>query len=226
MVVLLSHHRPQNLPLLVRAALRNGFVRKIVVSNSNRNVDIADWIDIRDARLALVDEQEPTQPGHRFVLAERESGEYFLSIDDDIFLTPHQWAELFKRLVCEEDVPHGILGNVYRPGTVSSNGSPFHHVSDVEQKVDVLIGAYAFTRKHVQRMFDLAERLGISRLTDLRNGEDVLLSFAGSDRPRIHDLGRLWMCAMSSLPGVAIWRSEESFGRSEPSFFSAPMRPA
>ena len=125
MVVLLSHHRPQNLPLLVRAALRNGFVRKIVVSNSNRNVDIADWIDIRDARLALVDEREPTQPGHRFVLAERESGEYFLSIDDDIFLTPHQWAELFKRLVCEEDVPHGILGNVYRPGTVSSKRQPF-----------------------------------------------------------------------------------------------------
>ena len=59
-VVLLSHNRPQNLPLLVRGALSNQFVTKVVVSNSNRDVRIAEWVDIRDPRLMLVDETKPT----------------------------------------------------------------------------------------------------------------------------------------------------------------------
>lgn len=210
-VVLLSHNRPQNMELLVQAALKNDWVRKAVVSNSNSQVRIGDWISSRDPRLALVDEAVRTQPGHRFVLADREEGDYFLSVDDDIFLTPAQWAGFFDRLVKEDSVPHGITGNWYRPGTTSSNGSPFHHVSGAEERVDVLIGAYAFTREHLLRMFALAKTLGIASLSDVRNGEDVLMSFAGTGRPRIHDLGRVMLCATSSLPGVAIWQTLGDF---------------
>ena len=155
-VVLLSHNRPQNLTLLVRGALSNQFVTKVVVSNSNRDVRIAEWVDIRDPRLVLVDENKPTQPGYRLVLSRETGSQYLLAVDDDIFLTPRQWSRLFQTLVNDEDRPHGLIGSQYRPGTKSSNGSPFHHITDVEAEVDVLIGAYAFTSEHLKRVFELA----------------------------------------------------------------------
>jgi hypothetical protein len=210
-VVLLSHNRPQNMPIIVRCALKNPWVSKLIVSNSNSKLRIAEWIDSRDERLVLIDESRPTQPGHRFTLAAESGGEYCLSIDDDIFLAPRQWTALFENLLADDSVPHGITGNMFIPDSISGNGSPFHHVSRVEQEVDVLIGAYAFARKHLDRMFALAGTLGIGRMSDLRNGEDVLLSFAGEGRPRIHALGPFLTCASESAPGVALWQSHDNF---------------
>jgi hypothetical protein len=209
--VLLSHNRPQNIPLLVEAALQNSFVKKIIVSNSNRAVRMQDWIQVRDSRLMLVDEANPTRPGYRFVLAQAEVGDYFLSIDDDIFLTPCQWRGFFECLVRDPAVPHGLTGNYYRPGEKSSNGSPFHHVTETDTEVDVLIGAYAFTRQHLACLFQLSEYLGLGDLTHLANGEDLLLSLAGLGRPKIHDLGHIFCCASASLEGVALWRTLDDF---------------
>ena len=46
--------------------------------------------------------------------------------------------------------------------------------------MDVLIGAYAFTSEHLKRVFDLAAAIGVSDLSRVRNGEDILLSFSGT----------------------------------------------
>ena len=94
--VLLTHNRPQNMWLLVEGALRNRFVTRVIVSNSNPQVKIRDWVASTDSRLTLIDETTPTQPGHRLVLAKQTGAEYVLSIDDDIFLTPRQWTEFFR----------------------------------------------------------------------------------------------------------------------------------
>ena len=209
-VVLLSHNRPQNMDLLAQAALSNGFVSEVIVSNSNHNVHIADWIKRDDKRLKLIDETGLTQPGHRLVLAERSEGEQFLAVDDDIFFTPKQLEEFFACLLRDPEVPHGIVGNMYLPGTSSSNGSPFHHLSGAEQEVDVLIGAYAFNRGHLRRVFELAGILGIERVSEVRNYDDLLLSFGGTRRPWIHPIQPLY-CASNSLPGVALWKSDGSF---------------
>lgn len=210
-VVLLSHNRPQNLPVLVQAALKNSFVSKVVVSNSNAKVRIREWITVSDPRLVLVDETGPTLPGHRFVLADREPGEYFISIDDDILLTPRQWTAFFERLLADPEVPHGTTGHIYRPGVVFTNGSEFHHLENVDADVDVLIGAYAFTRTQLERVFRMAEALGIGSLSGVGNGEDILLSFAGTRAPRIHNLGSTFLCASTSLPGVALWTTRQAF---------------
>ena len=209
--VLLTHNRPQNMWLLVEGALRNRFVTRVIVSNSNPQVKIRDWIASKDSRLILVDETSQTQPGHRLVLAKQTGAEYILSIDDDIFLTPKQWKNFFEFLLSEEQCPHGIIGQVYRPGTKSSNGSPFHHVAGREMEVDVLIGAYAFTREHLKRVFELAAKLSVSDLSQLRNGEDIVLSFGGTTRPRIHRLTPTLFCASEGLPGVALWKSDDQF---------------
>lgn len=210
-VVLLSHNRPQNMESLVRGALQNRFVKKVVVSNSNPKFRMADWIKAGDTRLQLIDETQKTLPGHRFVIAAAEPADYFLSVDDDIFLTPAQWAGFFQHLVRNEEVPHGVSGQLYRPGIQFTNGSVFHHRENVEAEVDVLIGAYAFTRVHMERVFQLAEALRLGSLSGVGNGEDILLSFAGVRQARIHDFGKLFLCASTSLPGVALWKSRENF---------------
>jgi hypothetical protein len=209
--VLLTHNRPQNISLLVEGALRNLFVTRVIVSNSNPKVKIRDWIPSKDSRLLLIDETSPTQPGHRFVLAKQTEAEYVLSIDDDIFLTPKQWRRFFEFLVADKQCPHGISGQVYRPGTKSSNGSPFHHVLARDMEVDVLIGAYAFTREHLKRVFELAAKIGVPDLSQLRNGEDIVLSFSGTTRPRIHRMRPALFCASAGLPGVALWKSDDKF---------------
>ena len=209
--VLLTHKRPQNMWLLVEGALRNRFVTRVIVSNSNPDVKIRDWVESTDPRLTLIDERTPTQPGHRLVLARQAGAEYVLSVDDDIFLTPRQWKNFFEFLLSDEQCPHGIIGQDYRPGTKSSNGSPFHHIVGRKREVDVLIGAYAFTSEHLKRVFDLAANIGVSDLSRVRNGEDILLSFSGTTRPHIHPLKPALFCASEGLPGVALWKSDDQF---------------
>ena len=209
--VLLTHNRPQNMWLLVKAALGNRFVTRVIVSNSNPQVKIRDWVASTDSRLTLVDETTPTQPGHRFVLARQTGAEYVLSIDDDIFLTPGQWKKFFEFLLSDERCPHGIIGQDFHPGTTSSNGSPFHHITGRDTDVDVLIGAFAFTNEHLKRVFDLAAKIGVSDLSQVRNGEDILLSFSGTTRPHIHPLKPALFCASAGLPGVALWKTHDHF---------------
>ena len=210
-VVLLTHKRPQNMWLLVEGALRNRFVTRVIVSNSNPEVKIRDWVESTDPRLTLIDERTPTQPGRRLVLARLAGAEYVLSVDDDIFLTPRQWKNFFGFLLSDEQCPHGIIGQDYRPGTKSSNGSPFHHIVGRGREVDVLIGAYAFTSEHLKRVFDLAANIGVPDLSRVRNGEDILLSFTGTTRPHIHPLKPALFCASEGLPGVALWKSNDQF---------------
>ncbi|MGI8480507.1 MAG: hypothetical protein ACR2MF_00315 [Chthoniobacterales bacterium] len=210
-VVLLSHNRPQNLTILARGALSNEFVTKVVISNSNRDVRIAEWVDVQDPRLVLINETKPTQPGHRLILSRDTGSRYLLAVDDDIFLTPCQWSRLFQTLVSDENRPHGLTGNQYHPGTKSSNGSPFHHITGVEAEVDVLIGAYAFTSEHLNRVFELATVAGIHDISQVRNYDDILLSFGGTRPPRIHAITPALLCASASLPGIALWKSREEF---------------
>ena len=53
-------------------------------------------------------------------------------------------------------------------------------MSGVNVEVDVLIGAYAYTRRHLVRLFELARRLNLGDMTNMANGEDVPC-FPGSD---------------------------------------------
>lgn len=208
-LVLLSHNRPQNLSLLVASALCTRFINSIVVSNSNPAVKITDWVSTSDSRVVLIDQREPTSPGHRFVLASRQGGRYFMSVDDDIILRPRQFAALFDHLVREERVPHGLAGSMYRAGT-SATGRPFEHVPRIETEVDILVGAFAFTREHLERLFDLVRLLRLGDLTNI-HGEDILLSFCGTSRPRIHNLGVVLHCYSDSLPGIALWKTRPNF---------------
>jgi hypothetical protein len=80
-----------------------------------------------------------------------------------------------------------------------------------EVEVDVLIGAYAFTSEHLTRVFELAVKIGVLDVSQVRNGKDILVSFGGTKPPRIHPLKPALLCASESLAGVALWTSNHKF---------------
>lgn len=210
-IILLSYKRMRNMAPIVESLLLADFVERIVVSNNNPGVRIADWIGIRDERLRLLDQPVKTPPGIRFQLAQEDAGEYFLSIDDDVFLTPEQVRRLFLGMIARPGTAHGILGENYRgPHKVG-----FPQYWEVDQRgfggqVDTLNTVYGFSRRLLPEMERLAGGLGLD-LSCLENGEDLLLSNSGDGRPYIHDVGPVTICLSAHRIGVATWASRKRF---------------
>jgi len=202
--ILLSYRRPENMTPLVRMLLRCEFVAKVVVINNNPDYSIARHVRLRDSRLELRNNDVNQGTVTRFEVAKQETADYFLGIDDDIFLTQTQIAELFTHLVRDPDRPHGVYGQV-----VQGDGSFVDAIHQVERELDVINRVYAFTPAHVVRFYDLINRLGISGpdgIRELTSGDDIVLSFAGRDAPVCHDVGDILDCPTEGLPGVAVWR--------------------
>jgi hypothetical protein len=215
--ILLSWKRVRNMQPIVRSLLRCDFIDRIIVSNNNPEYRIHDELRLRDERLQLIDQPQPRAPGIRFELARQQPGEYFISIDDDIFLYPEQVKQLFQALLSRPGCAHSHQGERY----VGPDKSPVAFEPDqppgwemclrrFEGHVDVINCVYAFTREHVAEMYRLAEQLHLD-VGALANGEDLLLSFSGEERPMIHDIGLVADCLTTHRLGVATWRTREDF---------------
>lgn len=210
-VVLLSYKRIRNMETIVSAMLHTDFVEKVILSNNNPKYRIGDWVKVRDPRLRLIDQPQRTPAGIRFELARQEPGPYFLSVDDDVLFSPDQVLRLFQRLVADPGVPHGYQGEIYRPdGSWIWNGGWQVNLRG-ERVVDNLNCVYAFHRDHLAEMERLARRVGAGDLARIANGEDILISASGDDRPRIHDIGNVLLCLSSHRAGVATWRTHKNF---------------
>lgn len=213
-VILLSYRRVRNMEPIVEALLRAAFIERIVVSNNNPEIRIGEWIRLRDERLRLIDQPRRTAPGIRFELAREEPGRFFLSIDDDVLLSPEQVKRLFLALVARPEAPHGIQGEDY-VGESKQTFPPYWRVDrkDHEGQVDNLNTVYAFTRDHLAEMERLAGLLGLDRaaMAEMGNGEDLLISASGTERPYIHDVGPVAFCLSSHRIGVATWASRPGF---------------
>ncbi len=210
-VVLLSYRRPQNVEWLVRAFLKCGFVSRVIISNNNPDVDLRRCLRLGDPRIELIQQPVRTRQGMRFSLAAERGDEasYFISPDDDIFLYPRQLEILFRGLVAEPAVPHGIRGEVRRKVT-SLAVYPFDPTATGDGAVEHLTGYYAFTAAQARRCVELYGELGWHDPNAVGNGEDIVLSFTGEGRPRIHEIGGFLQCS-SWQTGVATWRSYGNF---------------
>jgi hypothetical protein len=208
-VVLLSYKRAPNMEMLVRSLLKCDFVGKIVVCNNNPEFDLRQMMRFDDPRVHLVQREEPTRQGIRFSLAKAEAVEYkyFISPDDDRFLYPNQIKKLFLGLLEDPSVPHGFEGE----DQDREDFRRFHVALTGERRVDHLTGYYLFTREQLFRVLGIFEALGWNDLTKVGNGEDVALSFSGTERPRIHKIGRVLDCETWKLPGVATWATHKDF---------------
>jgi len=212
-VILLSYRRPENIEWIVRGYLKCDFVSRVMVSNNNPEVDLTRYLRLRDPRLELIQQPVRTRQGMRFSLAaERgEESRFFLSPDDDIFLYPRQIETLFRGLVAEPSVPHGIRGEVRREKGLLPN-YPFDPTVTGDGAVDHLTGYYAFTAEQARRCVELYGALGWDDPNAVANGEDIVLSFSGAGRPHIHDVGGFLQCT-SWETMVATWRSHGNFFR-------------
>jgi hypothetical protein len=212
-VVLLSYKRVHNMDTLVRNLLRADCVQHLVVSNNNPDYRISDWVQVEDARLRLVDQPRRTPPGIRFELARQAPGDYFISVDDDVLLYPEQLESLFKSLLAQPEVPHGVQGEKFLGRSGTRRAGPFGDWQPGcfgETEADVINTVYTFTRKQLEALYRLASALG-KEVATLANGEDVLLSMSGQGRPRVHDVGAVGQCLSWCRAGVATWRSRQAF---------------
>lgn len=199
-VVLLSYGRAANLNSIVAACLACPFVQRVILSNNNPDLRMRDFIPQRDSRLQVTDQSERCFPSKRYELARDAGDEWLLCIDDDTFLTPRQIRSLFKALLADPTVPHGIAGENFRPEggfaeyLFGAPGKP--------EPVDCLVWAYAFTRQHAERYFELLHELGVDNVT-FRANEDIVLSHSGEARARVHNFGTLHLCGSRDAEGVA-----------------------
>jgi hypothetical protein len=202
--ILLNYRRPENITPLVRVLLRCEFVAKVVVINNNPDYSITRHVRLRERRLELRDNGINVGTVARFDVAKNDLSDYFLSVDDDIFLTQTQISELFAHLVRDPSRPHGVYGQDIR-----GDGSFIDAIHQVERELDVINRVYAFTPDHVVKFYGLIDRLGISgpdALRGLTSGDDIVLSFAGQGPPMCHNVGEILDCPTEGLSGVAVWR--------------------
>lgn len=204
-VVIPTYHetRLRNLAPLVRACLQCQFVSRVIVSSHNPNVRMRQWVSLRDARVEVREYGRRFGCGHVWKVANGEDAPYFLIIDDDQLLGPWQISILFRHLIARPDVPHGLTGalrGIYK--------------TRCDMDVDALYNLYAVTKAHLHRYEALAHALETTHgipATDIEYfADDVLISHAGTGRPRIHDAGFILRCHTGKAPGIATFK-EDSF---------------
>lgn len=223
-VIVLNHKRPQNVGQIARYVLRSGFVGRMIVSNNSQAYRMAEYVNVRDPRLLLIDQPEPSGVGISLEIAQEHRSRYYLRVDDDIFLHPAQLQWLYWSLRTQADRPHGIFGAAFVPGKDPTQEWPFEHRRNVTAPIEILNGLFAFTREHLDEYFRLCGLLGITNQRTLMNGEDIVLSFSGSRRPLVHHIGPVWECASEAKPGVALHQSRPRFFEERWKIYSALQR--
>jgi len=220
-VLVLNHKRPDNVARIAQYTLRAGFVRRLIISNNSPDYQMGSYVKVKDPRLVLIDQKQPSGVGISFELAQQFDSRYYLRVDDDIFLHPVQLQWIYWNLRLSADRPHGIFGAALSRDENPDQGWPFVHRRNVDSTVEILNGLFAFTRGHLMEYFRLCTLLGISDQRSLMNGEDIVLSFSGHKKPLIHNVGPIWECASASSPGVALHQSRPRFYDERWRIFSA-----
>lgn len=210
--VLLSYRRPHNIQALVASLIAAGRIGRIVVINNNPSFSMSRYFHSSDPYVSVIDNAENTGAVERYSASRRMPGRYFLSIDDDTFLSPDQIDALCDALLANPEVPHGLYGQFVDSADVSGQRKFRSGIECINAHIDILNRVYAFTAEHVDRFFDL---LSVMNMSDARSmhalsiADDVVMSFCGIGKPVIHDLGPILACPTSDAKRTAQWRSRD-----------------
>ncbi|MBK7579781.1 MAG: hypothetical protein IPI67_06180 [Myxococcales bacterium] len=204
-IVLLSYRRPWNTPLQAHVCLSVPGITRVIVSHNDPARAPPRLPE--DPRLRLVVQPRESGPITRYQVLRDEPGPWFVAIDDDLFLSPLQLTQLVRRLVEHPEVPHGVHGQLWKNGQFTDN------VTRADGEVDLLNRVYAFSAAQLARYFELLALLELTDEAVLRRlDDDIVLSFCGSERPRIHDLGPMLDCPSERRRG-ALWRRKDALER-------------
>jgi hypothetical protein len=209
-VVVLSYKRMKNIPAIVQNALLCGFVDRVVVCNNNPDTDLRPLLRVDDPRLELTQQKQRRWPSYRYEVARDHPADYYICIDDDVFPSPWQLKKLFTALLEDPASPVGNEGQVYdqAAGNLLSRRRKLLYWRDQSQAVDVLVQIYVLTRAHLDRYFELLRALGVDNAT-VHSSEDVVISFAGSKRPQLKDVGEVFDCPTSGDAAIAVHREHD-----------------
>ncbi len=224
-VILLSYKRMHNIDPIARSILKCRFVKKIIISNNNPKVDIHQWVSIKDPRINLINQPAKMPPGLRWFLAWKEPSDYYIAIDDDLLIYPRQLRGLFDRLIKQPDIPHGLFGSRLKLHG-QQKGKKLRRIffKRREMDVDILHSIYGVTKNHVNNILNYLDWLKENVV--IRNdifydktykmlsvGDDILTSYSGLGRPKIHDTGRLVFCQTANDTGISVHQRERFFER-------------
>lgn len=207
--ILLNYRRPQNMELLARMLLQVPLVSRVIVSNNNPKCDLLKQLHFRHPRLSIVQQPIERPCAFRYFLAQEDPSEYFLFLDDDLFLLPSQVRHICEETVKHPSVAHGMFGQRLLP-----DGSFRYAVSRFEGRIDVINRCYAFACPLLHRWHVLLKESGLADdMEAMRMGwwDDILLSFTGDGLPFMHDTGPYLDCGTQGKRGVAVWREPEFF---------------
>jgi len=207
-VLIASYLRPKNIQTIINAVVKCRFVSEIVISNHNPEIVMSDFIECDDARVRILNSEKREYCGYRFKVASDLDGEYFLILDDDIFMSPEQVRKLFVHLLKDPDVPHGFHGSRYKSHSEEDEIDEVQHVARRETNVDVLHQAYAVTKSQISHMLQIAEAANRSGLFPDENpanfADDMMISVSGEGQPRVHDLAPILICQTSLQQDIAV----------------------
>jgi hypothetical protein len=192
--------RPQNAALSVALALRTPGVRRVIVSINRPSIAPAGLQLPADDRVVIMRHSQVRGPVQRYRALADDDARWFLSIDDDVFLSPEQMGRLADELAARPASPHGFYGQHFDPATRNFNQG----VVRSEGSVHVLNRAYAFSREHLDRYLSLLERLAVDE-SGVSLDDDVVLSFCGTALPCVHDIGAYVDCPSEARAAISRW---------------------
>lgn len=203
--IVLSYARPKNIEWIVRSLLLCPFIDKVIVSNNNPDLKMEDWVRIDDTRLSLLNQETRRRAGYRYEIARHLSYEYYIFLDDDIYLYPAQIEFVYKKLCMNPEIPHGVWGQ--KVTIHENNAVEFHNgIRNTNERLDIINRAYFLTGSHAAKFIENMRQLGIEKVENLQYGDDIILSFSGTGKPVCHDIGEIFQCKSTDQEGIALWR--------------------
>lgn len=194
--IVLSYKRPGNVALIVQSLLKTPSISSVVVSNHNPDVPGATLFPSSHPRVYIVN-HPGRDPYYRYVIASRLPGEFFLGVDDDVFLRPSQLETVCRELLKRPEVPHGVCGQLRR-----KRGGFLSGLIRYEGEVDVINRIFAFTKTHALAVVSRHDQHWPDH--SMCFWDDIILSRTGSGKPVCHDVGDILFCPTSRNRKIAL----------------------
>jgi len=206
--ILITYYSPERMKHLdsqIRNILKCSFVDRVIVSNHNPDIRIEQVTTLRDKRVLFINQEKRHGCGYRWEVAAEFDPEYLIVIDDDILLFPFQLAKLFKHLVEEPEIPHGLTGMLH----LDKDRIEYYERENMD--VDYLCEIYAISRqnlRHYRKLErDITKDANLSRLVE-SSMDFMLISQTGSYNPKIHNVGRIFRCPTFNQANIAVHKAD------------------